>query len=149
MATQYSINTQSITLVAATAKTCIEIPSSASAGFVVVGLEMSCSVTAAGSIVVEWGTYTTTGTGTTVTPQKYGTDQGVAANLGTVKINDTVEPSGFAAGTLPSWVIPLPGMYSILYPSGREFFQPVSTNRALRCTSTLAGNVRLNLVVEL
>jgi hypothetical protein len=97
---------------------------------------------------VEWGTYTVTGTGTTVTAQKYGADQGVAANLGTVKIADTVEPTSFARGTLPSWVIPLPGMYSILFPQGREMYQPVSILRAVRLTSTLACNVHINLYIE-
>jgi hypothetical protein len=149
VATQYSISSGSVTLVAATAKTVIEIPSSASSGFTVVALEVTSAATAAGTLVVEWGTYTTTGTGTTFTPLKYGTDQGVVANLGTVKVADSVEPSGFAAGTLPNWVIPLPGMYSILYPAGREFFQPISTLRCIRVTSSIAAPVRCNLVIEI
>jgi hypothetical protein len=148
MATQYVISTGSMTLVAATAKTAIEIPTGATLPFVVIGLEVMSAATAAGTLVVEWGTYTTTGTGTTVTPQKIGVDQSVAATLGTVKINDTVEPSGFAVGTLPNFVIPLPGMYSILYPYGREMYQPVSTLRALRVNSSLASPVRINLYIE-
>lgn len=142
------IATGSIALVAGTAKTCIEVPTGSTAPFQTVGLEFSFSSTAAGSVVIEWGTYTTTGTGTTVTPAKYGMDQGPSAILGTVKINNTVEPAGFARGTLPSWVIPLPGMYSILYPYGRELYQPISTNRAIRLNSTLACNVHINLVIE-
>jgi hypothetical protein len=114
----------------------------------VVGLEFSFSAAAAGSCVAEWGTYATTGTGTTVTLMKYGMDQGPAAILGTVKIADTVEPTTFARGTLPSWCIPLPGMYSILYPYGRELYQPISILRAIRLTSTLACNVHVNLVIE-
>jgi hypothetical protein len=148
VATQYSVSTQSVALVAATAKTCIELPSSSTAGITIIGLEVSFSAAAAGSCVVEWGTFATTGTGTTVTPLKYGTGQGVAANVGTVKIADTVEVTTFAAATLPSWVIPLPGMYSILFPAGREFFQPASINRCLRLTSTLACNTRINLFFE-
>lgn len=148
MATQFVVATGSIALVAATAKTCIEIPTGATAPLTVIGLELSYSAAAAGSCVVEWGTYATTGTGTTVTAQKYGADQGVAANLGTVKIADTVEPSTFARGTLPSWVIPLPGMYSILFPQGREMYQPPSILRAIRLTSTLACNVHVNLYIE-
>lgn len=149
MATQYSISSGSVTLVAATAKTVIEIPSSATAGFVVIAFEVTSAATAAGTLVVEWGTFTTTGTGTTFTPLKYGTDQGVVANLGTVKVANSVEPTGFAAGSLPNWVIPLPGMYSILYPAGRELFQPVSTNRCIRVNSSLASPVRVNLVIEI
>lgn len=148
MATQYVVSTGSVTLVANTAKTVIELPTSSTAPITIIGLEVMSAATAAGSMVVEWGTFTTTGTGTTVTPQKWGTDQSVAAIIGTVKIINTVEPSGFAVGTLPTYVIPLPGMYSILYPYGRELFQPISINRAIRVTSTLASPCRVNLVFE-
>jgi hypothetical protein len=148
MANQYNISTGSMTVVANTAKTIIEIPTSASSPLLIIGLEIMSAATAAGSLVVEYGTYTTTGTGTTVTPNRLGIDQSVAAVLGTVKIIDTVEPAGFAVGTLPSWTIPLPGMYSILYPYGREIYQPISTLRAFRVTSTLASPVRMNLVIE-
>jgi hypothetical protein len=148
VATQFIIPTGSVALTAAANKTIIEIPTGATASFVVIALEVSFSATAAGSCVVEWGTFTGTGTGTTVTAQKYGMDQGQTAILGTVKIADSVEPSGFAAGSLPSWVIPLPGMYSILLPSAREFFQPISVNRCIRVNSTLACNIRCNLVIE-
>jgi hypothetical protein len=148
MATQYVIATGSVTLVAATAKTCIEIPTGSTLPFLVIGMEIMSSAAAAGTLTIEWGTYTVTGTGTTATPQKIGVDQSVAATLGTVKIIDTVEPTSFAVGALPTYVIPLPGMYSILYPYGREMYQPVSTLRALRATSTLASPVRINLYIE-
>ena len=148
MATQFSVSTGSIALVAATNKTCIEIPTGSTAPFTVISTEVSFSNTAASACTVEWGTFTTTGTGTTVTAFKYGMDQGPVAILGTVKINDSVEPAGFAAGTLPSWFIPLPGMYSILLPYAREMYQPISTNRCLRLNSVAAGNVRINLVIE-
>jgi hypothetical protein len=59
-----------------------------------------------------------------------------------------VEPSGFAVGTLPNLVIPLPGMYSIIYPFGREMYQPASINRALRLTCSLASPARINLYIE-
>lgn len=148
MATQYSVSTGAIALVAATAKTVIEIPTGATAPLTVIAMEMSFSITTAGSCVVEWGTYATTGTGTTVTAMKYGMDQGPAAILGTVKVADTVEPATFARGTLPHWIVPLPGMYSAFSPYARELYQPLSTLRAIRCTSTVAGNVSVNLVIE-
>jgi hypothetical protein len=148
MATQYSISTGSVALVAATAKTLIEIPTGATAPFTVVGLDVSFSHTAASSCVVEWGTFTTTGTGTTATPLKMGMDQGPAAVLGTVKINDTVEPAGFARGTLLHWFIPLPGMFSLREPYARELYTPLSTNRALRLTAVAAGNASVNLIIE-
>lgn len=147
MANQFVVSSGSVTLVAATAKTCIELPTSATTPIVITALEVMSAATAAGSLVVEWGTYTTTGTGTTVTPQKWGPDQSIAAIVGTVKVADSVEPAGFAA-IQPSLVIPLPGMYSVIYPFGREFYQPVSTLRALRVNSTLASPVRLNVYFE-
>jgi hypothetical protein len=149
MARQYIVTTASIALTAAANKTILEFPTSASDVVLITGLELSFSATAAGSCVVEWGTYTTTGTGTTVTPGKLGVDRAIAAILGTVKIADTVEPTGFAVATdMPTWVFPLPGMYSILYPAGREHYQPASILRAIRVNSTLACNVRLNLYFE-
>jgi hypothetical protein len=148
MACQFSISTGSIALTAAANKTIIEIPTGATMDYEVIGLELSFSATAAGSCVVEWGTFTTTGTGTTITPLKFGKNQGPAAILGTVKINNTVEPTGFAASGLPSWVLPLPGMYSILLPYAREMYQLVSQNRCIRVNSTIACNVRANLFIE-
>jgi hypothetical protein len=145
---QFLIPTGAVALVAATAKTVIEIPTGSTADFVVVGIEFSFSAAAAGSAVCEWGTYATTGTGTTVTAQKYGTNQGPVANLGTVKIADSVEPATFTRGVLPLWIIPLPGMYSAFFPQGREFYRPVSVLSALRVTSTLACNVSVNLIIE-
>jgi hypothetical protein len=148
MACQFVIATQSIALTAAANKTIIEVPTGSTMDFDVIGLELSFSAASAGSCVVEWGTFTTTGTGTTVTAAKFGKNQGPAAILGTVKINDTAEPSGFAAAGLPSWVLPLPGMYSVLLPYAREMYQPVSVNRCLRVNSTVACNVRANLFIE-
>lgn len=148
MANQFVIPTGSVTLVAATAKTAIEIPSSATTPFIVFALEVMSAATAAGTLIVEWGTFTGTGIGTTITPQKWGPDQSIAAIVGTVKVANSGEPSGFAVGTLPNLVIPLPGMYSVIYPFGREMYQPVSINRAIRVTSSLASPARLNLYIE-
>lgn len=148
MATQYLITTGTVALTT-TAKTCLELPSSATAGITVVGLEFTFSQTVASSCTTEWGTFTTTGTGTTVTPEKWGTGQGVAANTGTVKVNNSAEPTGFASAGLPSWIIPIPGMYSALLPPGREFFQPASTNRCLRLAlASGTSNVRIDLYFE-
>jgi hypothetical protein len=149
MATQYNISTGSIALVANTAKVVIEVPTGSVAPYQVVAVEMGFTATLAGSVLVEWGTYTTTGTGTTVTPEKYGQDQGPSAILGTVKVNDTAAPAGFARGTLPAWRVPLPGgLYSVLFPYNREMYVPVSTNLALRLNSTRACNVHVTLTIE-
>jgi hypothetical protein len=145
---QYGISTGSVALAVGAAKTIIECPTGSTMDMEVIALELSFSATAAGSAVVEWNTYTTTGTGTTITPIKYGKNQGPAAILGTVKVANTVEPAGKAAAGLPSWVLPLPGMYSILLPYAREMYQPLSTLRCLVVTSTIACNVRANMVIE-
>lgn len=145
MAVQYCISTGTATMVAATAKTLIEIPSASTMPFVVYKMEVTCNATAAGSLILSWCTYTVTGTGTTYTPLKWGVDQSVAAVLGTVKINDTVEPSSVAV--LTTLLIPLPGMYSIIDPFGRETYQPISTLRCLRATVT-SGSVAINLYIE-
>jgi hypothetical protein len=148
MALQYCIATGAVSLTSATAKTMIEIPTGASMPFVVYLMEVTSSATSAASLTLQWGTYTSTGTGTTVTPQKMGTDQSLAATLGTVKIADTSNPSGLAAGTLPQYLLPLPGMYSILYPFGREPYQPISTLRALTATATASISAAINLYIE-
>lgn len=148
MATQYLITTGLVTLTASVARTMIEMPASASAGITIVQFEVMSAATAAGSVTVEWGTYATTGTGTAFTPSKWGTGQGVAANTGTIKVNDTVEPATFTVGTNPVWTIPLPGMYSAFYPMGREPFVPASQLRAIRLTSASAVGFRVNVVFE-
>lgn len=148
MATQYLISTGTCAL-STTTKTCLELPTSSAAGITVVGLEFTFSVVTAASCIVEWGTFTTTGTGTPVTPSKWGIGQGAAAQTGTVKVNNSVAATGFAAAGLPSWEMPLPGMYSILYAQGREFFQPVSINRCLNLTMSIGtSNVQIDLYFE-
>lgn len=149
MAAQFIVNTGSIALTAAANKTILELPTGASFWALIYAVELSFSATAAGSCTATWGTFTTTGTGTTVTAGKVGVDRSLAAIMGTVKIADTVEPSGFAASVdMPSIVIPLPGMYSIIYPQGRELYRPISANTCLRVNSTLACNVFLTVLFE-
>jgi hypothetical protein len=149
MAAQFIVPTGSIALTAAANKTILEFPTGSSMPAVLYAVELSFSAQAAGSCTATWGTFTTTGTGTTVTAGKVGMDRSFAAVMGTIKIADTVEPSGFAAATdMPSLVIPLPGMYSIIYPQGRELYRPVSINTCLRVNSTLACNVFMTLLFE-
>ena|SRR6266487_6079412 len=153
MARAYSISTGNVALVAATAKTLIELPTSANSGLDVVGFDFTFDATTAGSVVVEWGTFTTTGTGTAFTPTQYNAaalvgNGGVASLVTGAKINDSVEPSGFAASGLPSIVIPLPNLLPYLWPQGRELHQGPSVKRALRFTSTIGCNARINLIFE-
>jgi hypothetical protein len=148
MAEQYLVSTGSVALTSGTAKTVIELPTGSTAPLTIVLMEFMTSSTSAATLIVEVGTYTVSGTGTTITPQKWGTDQSVAANVGTVKIADSSEPSSFTVGTLPNWIISLPGMYSIIYPFGRELYWPISTLRAFRLTASASINARVNIVFE-
>jgi hypothetical protein len=147
MALQYLISTGSITLVANTIKTAIECPASATAPYVAYKLEIGSQSTSAGWLNIAWWTYGTTGTGTTVTPLKWGVDQSVAAIMGTVKVANSAEPTGTLT-LLSTLFVPLPGMYSIIDPFGRETYVPASQLRCLRVTSLTASPVSVNLYVE-
>ena len=150
MALQYSICTGAVSATS-TIKTGLEIPSSATLPFVIYLMEVTSNAQSAGFVLVNWYSFVTTGTGTTVTPQKIGTDQSLAAIVGTIKANDSIEPGTLALlSSMPQYYLPLPGMYSILYPYGREPYQPVSTSRCLRLTtgSATAVTVCINLYIE-
>jgi hypothetical protein len=145
VANQFFISTGATTMVANTAKTVIEMPTGATMDATVIGLEISSMATAAGTLIVEIGTFATTGTGTTVTPARWGLGA-VAAIMGTCKINNTAEPG--TVTVLYSFVIPLPGMYSVREVFAREFYRPVSTNTLIRLTSSLAVASRTNVIFE-
>lgn len=147
MALQYVISTGSVSLSATTIKTVIECPSSSTVPFVVYSMEIGTNLQAAGTLTFSWWSFTTTGTGTTVTPLKWGVDQSVAAITGTIKVADTVEPSGTLT-QLTTLLIALPGVYSIIYPFGRETYVPVSTLRCLRATASSACSVSVNMYIE-
>lgn len=145
---QYSVSTGTTTLTAPTGRVLVELPTGSTRGATIIGLEVFLGAAALGSCQVEWCTYATTGTGTTVTATKFGIGQGPAAVMGTIKINDTVLPGTIAASGLPSWVLPLPGSYSMLQPLYREMWQPLSVNRCLRVTSTVTCSCRINVLFE-
>jgi hypothetical protein len=147
MALQYLISTGSITLVAGTIKTAIECPASSTIPYVVYKLEVGSQANASGFMTVSWWTYGTTGTGTTVTPLKWGVDQSVAAVMGTVKVADSAEPTGTLT-LLSTLFVPLPGMYSIIDPFGRETYVPISQLRCLRITSSVALPASVNMYIE-
>lgn len=145
MANQYHINTGATTMVANTAKTVIEFPTGATMDATVIGFECGSMGTAAGTLIVEFCTYATTGTGTTVTPARWGMGS-VAAIMGTCKINDTAEPATTVA--YYSMIVPLPGMYSLREVFSRELYRPVSTLSSIRLTSSLALPTRTTLIFE-
>ena len=71
MPATYYLAWDSTALVATTAKTILELPSPANTSIEIQELVIGCDVSAAGSLNIQWGTFTTTGTGTAATPQKW------------------------------------------------------------------------------
>src|ERR1700747_3268420 len=145
--TEYYAPFSTIALVAATAKTILELPTAANRSIALKELIVSCDVTSTTAVLtIEYGTFTTTGTGTALTPQKWNGNLALASSaLGTAKIADTVEPTGFSNGTLggtlyPSLKIPLPAIPFFQWPLSDEFTVPASTNFAIRLTCSVAGN---------
>jgi len=147
---KFYIAWNSVALSAATAKTILELPSPANIELELaecfVGFDYASATP--GSCVIETGTFTTTGTGTAATPQKYTSPGGpIDSAVSAAKVADTVEPSGFSQGTLggalyPAIPIPLPGFWQIQWPLEEGLCVPESTNFALRLTSTVACNTR-------
>jgi hypothetical protein len=145
---RYYIAWDAIALTAATAKTILELPTGSTVDIgideVFVGFDYANSSTL-GSCKIQWGTFTTTGTGTAATPAPYGENR-VASLVTASKVANTVEPTGFSQGTLganafrPSISIPLPGVHAWQAPTEKELYVPASTNYALRLTSTVACN---------
>lgn len=145
MPTTYYAAWTSVALSAATAKTILELPTAANRGMVLKELVVGIDVTTAGNLKIEMGTFTTTGTGTALTPQKWGGDRNIDSGLSSPKIADTVEPSGFSQGTLggtiyPAIVVPLPAIPFFQWPLDDEFVVAESLNFAIRLTSSVAGN---------
>ena len=145
MPSSYYIAWDSTALVAATAKTILELPTPANTSILIKELVVGIDVSAAGNILLQMGTFTTTGTGTAATPQKWSGDRNIDSSVTAAKIKDTVEPTGFTQGTAgaalyPALLIPLPALPFFQWPLGEEFAVGESTNFALRLTSSQAGN---------
>lgn len=146
MTVQYMVSTGSTALTAATAKTMIELTTTAN-----VPVEwIACDITFNGTsstavpVTVDFCTYAATGTGTAATIRRAG--QAVGTSATTAKINDTVEPT--TPTVLFSWFIPPTSGVQYVWPLGRELFQSVSTVQGIRLTAPAAVNAIVNLVYE-
>jgi hypothetical protein len=143
--TLYYVPSGQVTMVAATRKCMIELPATTQP-LTVRKLEFMSHATAAGTLIIEIMRYTATGTGTTVVPMNIGMDRSApAATMGTVKVNDSVLPTGLVNEVLPNWVIPLPGMYSTIDPFELSSYAPPTTLWAICFTSSLATPCRCNV----
>jgi hypothetical protein len=143
--TEYYIAWNAVALGAGAPKTVVEmvIPANFSPEFS--ELVIGCDVTAAGTLKIELGTFTTTGTGTAATPQVWSGDRAISSGITTAKVADSAEPTGFSQGTLggllyPGLLVPLPAIPFFQFPLGKEFAAPESINFGIRLTASVAGN---------
>lgn len=146
MAEAASIDNGGAALVAATAKTLIELSSGSTVTARIIEVFFGADPTTSGTLKVELIS-ATSGTGTAYTPKRVNADgQNRAANA-TAKINDTVEPSSVTV--LRTWMFPLPmGGFDLQFPLGREPYLPVSTMFGLRFTSSITANGYATLIFE-
>jgi hypothetical protein len=145
MPATYYIAWDSYALGAAAPKTVLELPTPANTSIEILELAIGCDVSAAGILKIEWGTFTTTGTGTAATPQKWQGDRTVDSAVTAAKIKDSVEPTTFTPGTAggllyPGLLVPTPCLPFFQWPLGREFSVGESLNFGIRLTSSVAGN---------
>lgn len=145
MISKYYLPINSVALSSATAKTLFEIPTTSSTEIELCEVVLGFDDTASGSVKIEFGTFTTTGTGTAATPQKF-LQTSQASGITAAKVADTVEPTGFSQGTLggtmsPGLLIPLPIYFPFQWPLYEGLTVPVSTNFAIRLTASVATNV--------
>ena len=134
-------------LTAATAKTIAEIPTPSSTDIELCELVIGCDASSAGNLKVEFGTFTTTGTGTAVSaPGIYcSTDRTPASLITGAKISDTVEPTGFTTvisgnAKWPILLVPLPMYFPFQLPLGEGLTIPASTKFGIRLTASIGCN---------
>lgn len=145
---QYSVTTGLTALVAATAKTMIEVNPDANTPGELIAVTVSSSYLTTATPIglqVELCTYSASGTGTGATIKRVG--QGVGTATFASKINDTVEPAG--AAVVHGWDLVLPGdRLDYLWPLGREYFLNVSTFNGIRLTATAVASCRVTAWFE-
>ena len=137
----------STALVAATAKTIAEIPTPATTDIELCELVIGCDASSAGNLKIEFGTFTTTGTGTAVSaPGIYqASDRTPASLITAAKISDTVEPTSFTTvisgnAKWPILLVPLPMYFPFQLPLGEGLTIPNNTKFGIRLTASIACN---------
>jgi hypothetical protein len=145
VAVKYYIAWDSTALVAATPKTILELPTPANTLLDIKELIIGCDLSNAGNLKIEMGTFTTTGTGTAATPQKYNGEATIDSAVTAAKVKDTIEPTSFTPGTVggllyPGLLIPLPMYFPFQWPLGEEFQVRESLNFGIRLTASAGCN---------
>lgn len=143
----FSVVAGSTALVAATAKTAIELGATSTGGFVITQLSITFNGVTASAVPVtcDIATFAATGTGTAYTPNKisHPSDR-VAAT--TAKVNDTVEPA--TQTVIDSFFIPPTSGYTIQYPLGREKRTAASGFLGIRLTAPAIVSYLVTLYFE-
>lgn len=145
----YTFSIDALALVAATAKSVLELGTAASdrARLVSWWVEFDGATSTAVPVKVEVGRFSAAvTTATTGTPSKYDAAEGTAT--ATVKHSTTTEGAGTAeAGLEIHRVHPQSGIL-IQYPLGRELVLAVSTFWRIRCTAAAGVNVAAGVTWE-
>lgn len=147
MGNQYSVNNGASALVAATARTLVEITTPSTQDVRIKQLEVSFNDSAAAAgTKVEFVTYTGASTGTAYTPKKYNDGaQGRVSNT-SAKINDTVEPT--SPTVLDVFYLPNTAGMFFQWPLGCELYVPVSTIFGVRVTAVGTPTTAVTLIFE-
>ena len=148
------VTTGSTALVAATAKSALEITTPSGTGNQWYQLDVAFNGTSstATPVTVEIITYTTTGTGTAITfaaaHRATPATQGMAVDpLSTAKVNLSVEGTGSITVVSGTFIHPQAGV-TYQFPLGREFGQTKSIIYAVRLTAPAVVNYLCNLYFE-
>lgn len=148
MANRYSVVAGSTALVAATAKTLVELGTGSTASNSVIRYLISFDGVDSSKtpVTCEWLRYTTTGTGTAYTPNKINQEAGPAATT-TAKINLTVEGTG-SITIIDSFRVSPTATWAEQFPLGRELTMTTSSFLGLRLTAAAAVNVTVTIWIE-
>lgn len=147
----YSVNSGSVAMSAATAKTVLNVIAPSSFGIVLVGFEISFDgVTAAAvPVLVEIGLCTQGGAGTPAgSPPTPNQLRGQTISHGcTIGHNYSAEPTTITP-VYDWWLDPYKGMFDRLWPLGRELEQTVSKAICCRVNAPATVNCRASFEFE-
>jgi hypothetical protein len=148
MQRDYSIDAPAIALTAGTALYMLGVATSSKVPVDIIEISVGCDATAAGLLKVELVSWTSDGTGSSVTPKAINGDALLASATSTAKTDYTVAPTTITV--LRTWALPTPtGPLDLELPLGREITVPVSSYYGLRFTSTtVSPNAYATLIFE-
>lgn len=143
----FSVVAGSTALVAATAKTVVELGAAATGGLLLtqVGITFNGVTASAVPVTCDLTTFAATGTGTAYTPNKISHPAARAATT-VAKVNDTVEPA--TQTVFDSFFVPSTSGLVIPYPLGREKRVAESGFFGVRLTAPAVVNYLVTVYFE-